>query len=160
MYLHEPNAYSRCQESECCAITFKRLAPQIQQSHICSLYVQCVPAVNRTISCNSHPLVSRWLMPKQQTFLENAKRRKSSTQYPRLGWWRAHFQKDWSREEEPTSNAPFNILGSRSYMFKDFKVLYVLWMYLSDQCPKNWLSSGVIEVILREPPVWFCWSLP
>lgn len=55
-------------ESECCSITVKRLQPQIQQFHICSLCVECVPTVNRTISCNSSPLVSRWLMPKQQTF--------------------------------------------------------------------------------------------
>lgn len=43
-----------------------------------------------------------------------------NTQYSSLGWWRAHLQRDWSEEENPTSNAGFNVLGKEGdFVFKD-----------------------------------------
>lgn len=82
-----------------CVCTFKRSLSQIQQFDICSLCVQRLPALNRTISCNCHSLVSTWLMSKHSR--EGKKRCSELQDY----WWRAHFQRDWSQEDCPTSKA-------------------------------------------------------
>lgn len=78
---------------EGCVCTLKRSLSQIQQFHICFLRVQCLPALNRTISCNCHSLVCTWLMSKYSR--EGKKTCSELQDY----WWRAHFQRDWAQED-------------------------------------------------------------
>ncbi len=156
VYLHEPKAYLCCQNHNV-VLSHLRGYHHRYSSFTYVLYVYS--ACQQLIALFPVIPVPWWpddWCPNSR--LSREWKNKSNAQYPRLHWWRAHFQKDWSWEEEPTSKAFLNILGRRGYIFKDFKVLYVFWICLSDQRPKNWIPSGVIELIVHELLTWFCLS--
>lgn len=134
---------------EGCVCTFKRSISQIQQFDICSLRVQRLPALNRTISCNCLSLVSTWLMPKY------SREGKKMLWTPRLLMRSTFSEKLISGRRPNIKSFCFNISGCRRSIVKlDISECYILSGYVhlisSQKTPfhQEWLKFFFIFFLL------------